>query len=413
MSILTLGAGVGQLAVLLAAPVMTRIYSPSEFGIFAVFMSVVGILGPVASLRYEFALLVANDTDKHSLLWLSVIICLAFSVIAGLVVYQFALKEFLNFSAAPVSQYWWLYSFGVFSVGLAQIFSYFATREHWFGLLSVSKALQGVSNVFASIVLGLLGGGVGGLMGGYVTGYVLNAMIFLKRAKCTFGNTVVSCHQLISTAKEYRRYPLFTMPSDVVSAAGLMFPPLALGFLYGAETAGIYALTQRVVGSPLAMVGQAVGQVYIGNASRLWASDTVVFRRHFFNLLVQLSGIGFVVVLLASLVVPEISTMIFGPEWSEMGDYLRVLSVMFFFQFVVSPLSNTLALMGRSGVMFAIDSTRLMLVILSMIFAKVMNWDSLWCVGLVGAANSLAYIFYAAIIGIMVQRGHGHREEIC
>jgi O-antigen/teichoic acid export membrane protein len=52
-NIATLAAGtaIGQSIATLASPVLTRLYSPSDFGVFAVYASIIGIIGSVASLN--------------------------------------------------------------------------------------------------------------------------------------------------------------------------------------------------------------------------------------------------------------------------------------------------------------------------------------------------------------------------
>ena len=68
-----LGAGAGQLSLLLATPILTRLYSPETFGLAASFISIVGLLSVVAGLRFEQAIPIPDsDEEARSLAQLSI-----------------------------------------------------------------------------------------------------------------------------------------------------------------------------------------------------------------------------------------------------------------------------------------------------------------------------------------------------
>jgi O-antigen/teichoic acid export membrane protein len=46
----------GQAITVLVSPILTRLYTPEDFGVFGVYASILGIVTVVASLRYEYAL---------------------------------------------------------------------------------------------------------------------------------------------------------------------------------------------------------------------------------------------------------------------------------------------------------------------------------------------------------------------
>ena len=54
---LAAGSTFGYVLALLVSPIITRIYSPEEFGRFAVFGSIVAIFSIVATLSFEFGIL--------------------------------------------------------------------------------------------------------------------------------------------------------------------------------------------------------------------------------------------------------------------------------------------------------------------------------------------------------------------
>ena len=55
VSVLVGGTAAGQIIVMAASPILTRLYSPEDFGLLSVYAGLLGILGVIASLRYQLA----------------------------------------------------------------------------------------------------------------------------------------------------------------------------------------------------------------------------------------------------------------------------------------------------------------------------------------------------------------------
>src|SRR5512132_1479463 len=66
-------AALGQITALMAAPLITRLYTPDDFGHLAFFQSAISLLAPLVCLRYEFAIpLPAEDSEGYDLVALAV-----------------------------------------------------------------------------------------------------------------------------------------------------------------------------------------------------------------------------------------------------------------------------------------------------------------------------------------------------
>src|SRR5690625_391166 len=69
------GSGITLAAAYFAQPILTRIYGPEAFGVSDYFVGVMAILTPVASLRYEDAVMTPErDRDAGHVIWLSAIL---------------------------------------------------------------------------------------------------------------------------------------------------------------------------------------------------------------------------------------------------------------------------------------------------------------------------------------------------
>ncbi|HYH12010.1 MAG TPA: oligosaccharide flippase family protein, partial [Thermomicrobiales bacterium] len=155
--------------------------------------------------------------------------------------------------------------------------------------------------------------------------------------------------------------PLVASWSKLLNTAGLQVPFLVIFVAYGDATAGLVGLVVRVVGGPIGVVGQAVYQVFTGEASsrvRNPQGDLAAFTRRFVARLL-LIGIGPTVLLIACS--PPIFAVVFGDEWRDAGFIAQLLALGYLAQFAVTPISQTLWLLERQGRQLIWDAARLVL----------------------------------------------------
>ena len=78
---LVTGTGLAQLIPLAVTPVLSRLYPPEQFGVLALFISVVSSLSVLATGRYEFAIMLPRkDVDATNIAALSITISLIVGV---------------------------------------------------------------------------------------------------------------------------------------------------------------------------------------------------------------------------------------------------------------------------------------------------------------------------------------------
>ena len=81
VSFLAGGTAAGQAITVLAAPLLTRLYSPEDFGLLAVYTSLLMTIGVIASLRYQLAIpLPKSDEEAAHVVVLSLFIVLGISL---------------------------------------------------------------------------------------------------------------------------------------------------------------------------------------------------------------------------------------------------------------------------------------------------------------------------------------------
>jgi O-antigen/teichoic acid export membrane protein len=347
VSILVGGAGIGQGIIIIASPVLTRLYAPEDFGVLAVYSSLLGILSVISSLRYQVAIPLPNsDQDALNLVALCSMIVSIIAILVLIIIIPFSddISKFLN--TPQLSNYLWLLPIGLFLSGIYQVVYYWAVRGKYFIKIAKTRINQSVTLIIIQL-LGFQFGSLALILGqtfGQGMGSVYLAKEFISHTKLK----QIKLIDLKRTLIQYRRFPLLSSWASLLNACALQFPYLIFAFLFGANTAGIYALAHRVLSLPMSMVGTAVGNVFFSNAIEANLQNRLdIVVREVFQKLSQIAMPPLIVLIIAG---PEIFTIVFGSQWYQAGNFARWMAPWIYIAFVTSPLSHTLIILESQGI---------------------------------------------------------------
>jgi O-antigen/teichoic acid export membrane protein len=166
------GTTFAQALLIIIAPILTRLYTPDDFGVFALYTSILGILSVIACLRYELAIVLPEkDEDAANLLVLCLLICSVISLMALVLVALFRDSFALLLSAPKISFWLWFLPASLFLTGTFQALNYWSTRRKQFKRLAIRQITQNSVTAVTQIASGAsLNAGAGGLIGGYIAG---------------------------------------------------------------------------------------------------------------------------------------------------------------------------------------------------------------------------------------------------
>lgn len=390
------GAGVGQVAVLLASPLLTRLYAPEDFGVLAIYVSMFSLVVVFAGLRFEGAIpLPEEDSDGLALLVLAVGSILAVCVVLAIIARTFGAEIGGLVNAPDLGSHLWLVPLAVLAAGIYQVLSFWAIRMSAFHAIARTKLHQGLGMAVTQSVLGLVIRGPLGLLLGDVVGRAIGITTLVRHSMKTTDWKAVRALRLArlsEVAKRFKRFPLISAPSRMINAAGLDLPPIMLAAFFGTEVAGWFLLTQRLVGAPASLIGQAVAQVYLGEAATLVRQAEAGVRPLFFRTVKMLLLVGAPPILLLMLLGPWAFSVVFGTEWVVSGQYVRLTALMFLAQFVVVPVSETLNILERQDLQLWWDIGRLFASLGAILVAQLFGYSHLTAVFLYGAAMLAAYL---------------------
>lgn len=369
VSIVAGGTAMAQSIAVAASPILTRIYKPVDFGGLQVFISLMALALVAASGRYEVALLLPEDEQSAiDILAVAIVcVCLTAAVAAGAVLichYHWMLPA----SMSVLRGHMWLLPVSVLGGGLYQSLSYWVMRHHGYQQVASTKFTQAGAQVATQLGAGCFHTSLGLLLGD-AAGRIIGSGRFLRELWRNYHSQIraIRPSRMMQLAIRYRDYPLVSMWGALINASGLALPSLFLAQYYGAQDTGWFALVNRVLGVPGALIGASIAQVYTSEAAKLSRSDPRRLMYIFRKTTRQMLYAGLAPCILFTLFAPWLFAFIFGPGWREAGEYARYLAFMFYAGFINSPVTMTLNILERQGAQFAWDASRLALTLLSML----------------------------------------------
>ncbi len=347
VGVLVSGTAGAQALSILAAPLLTRLYRPEDFGLVAVYAGLLALIGVVSSLRYELAIpLPENDQDAANVVVLSLVIVFGTTLLSVPVVI-FLGDDIAKALDVPVlARYLWLLPIGVLLGGIYTIFNYWSIRTKHFSTIAGTKLKQ----VLATIAIQLAAYKLGGiaLLLAQVAGQSVGTTSLAKPALARPVFRQVSWRGIRQAAERYRQFPIFSTWAGLINTAGHQLPPLMFAALFSAGAAGFYALAHRVLMLPASLIGSAIGNVFFSHASvENRKGELGILYAKVQDKLVQ---IGLPPALFLIVAGPELFAIIFGENWRIAGHFAQWLAVGAFAGFVVSPLSMVFTILEKQHV---------------------------------------------------------------
>lgn len=362
------GTAIAQGISLLGAPVLTRQYNASEFGIFALFVGVGTLVSVISTGRYEYAIVLPESNDDAiNLLILTLFLVALSSVICGICIEIYLL---ISHSSHVADLY--LIPLYVLFTGTYQSLNLWNNRLRHFDRLSISRIILSVGTVLVSIGFGYLSFNINGLFIGAVAGQGMATLVlgwWTIRDK-RVNQVQIDYSTIRRLAKEYCNFPKINVAHAVVdniNATGTVF---FITYFFGATIVGYYSLMMRILQSPSAMISSSISQVFYQRIAEAYASgnDVAVLIR---KLIRHLSGIVIIPAFIILLAGPFLFGFIFGEQWTISGKYAQVLIPFMCLYFIVSPLTLLPLIVKKQKEAFFMSAIGNILFIISIVIGAV------------------------------------------
>jgi lipopolysaccharide exporter len=401
------GTALAQALSFVLSPIISRLYSPADFGVFGSFIAILGIISAGITLDYSQALMLPKQKDDA--FGLFIISCLSGFLMAALClgICLIAPRFIINFIKAPNTWILVLLVIGVLGGGPSQAFQSWCIRVKAFKHTSASQVIRSLSANGTQIGLGYLKGGASALIFAVTLGDILATLSLTKPAMREFKALWqrIRWKRLWRLVKDYRDFPLYSASTNVINSLALGLPIFLLTHFYGIAVAGAYAFGIRLIQAPMELVLRALRQVLFQKAS-----ETYNEGGRLVPLYLKITGGLFAVAFLPSLVLftwaPQLFSWIFGARWHTAGVFARSLVLWLLFAFCNVPAVLFTRIIRMQRTKFFYEQTRLIIGTLALILGGMYLSASqtVLLFSLVGAVMNVVFII---IIGFALMKKEG------
>ncbi|MCK4441644.1 MAG: oligosaccharide flippase family protein, partial [Sulfurovaceae bacterium] len=279
LQIMTLMSGtlMAQIISFSFIPILTRLYTPSEFGLYSLFFAMASMIGMVSSGNYEQAIILPkSDRDAQALVFLSILVTIIIVILLTVVLFVFY-DFFLNYFEKTIYLIW-LLPISTLTIGLMQIFDAYSTRVEFYKKIATTKVIASFSTVTIQSISRYIFS-LNGLVVGKVLSDIFAILILVKFhiKKQTLQLKYLSKRRLGANMKRHKNFPKYQSLSTLINSFSQNIPLLMFTSLFSPAIAGFYSLTYRAMQTPLLLVSSSTRAVFYQKASKMYSNGEDIY----------------------------------------------------------------------------------------------------------------------------------------
>jgi O-antigen/teichoic acid export membrane protein len=390
--IIASGSVIAQLIGILTMPIITRLYSPADFGVLGLFTAAVYILAIGGGLRYDVALpLPKEDKDAANLfIFFLIILCIS-SFVLFIVIFLLGDAIISLFHIEPLKSFFILLIVGFFGTSLYGALTFWVSRRKDYSRITYTKIYQSIGGSLSKIIFGIASAGPAGLLIGQILSQVLGVGTLLRYMgeHDRFAFKEISFSHMIDNAKRYIQFPLFSFPAGIINALALQLPVFMLSAIYGLNVVGMFSLASSILVLSSSLISTSMNQVYYAEISDMMRKDSKEIKKLYISTTRKLLIIGIPLIMIPCLLAPFLFPLIFGDIWKDAGLYCLPLAIMAIANFAISP-TTMLSAFGFNHWALIWDISRTALVFVSFYAVQIFSLPIL-----------MALFIYSSVMAIM------------
>ncbi|HHW9402483.1 TPA: type 8 capsular polysaccharide synthesis protein Cap8K [Staphylococcus aureus] len=389
--LMILSSGIAQVILIITTPIITRLYSPTEFGEFTIFSNIAMILIPIINARYD--LLIVNTKNDRSANILSQISFLISLLILLILIPIFAISAWLypNFILDFI-----FIIIMLFLVSLTNIFTNYLNKERKYKVLSLINVFRAGSMALLQIIFGLLALGSLGLIIGFSLSYIAGITLGYKTFKKHF-NIVRDKEETKALFLENKNQLVYSTPSILLNSLSFSVVVFFIGILYTNTEVGIYGMAIRVLGIPVTIISLGLSKIFMRQAN-----DYYIEHGNFRNLLLKFSSILVIVSII--LYVPlylfseELVNILLGHSWVDAITVIKIVIPLFVIRLIVSTVSLSVIVLQKQQLELILQALFLIGTTVTFVISKMLNLTFLNFVSINTVVLIVSYmIFFIAL----------------
>lgn len=253
-----------QVVAILLLPVISRYYMPDVLGVLGLFLSIAGFLSIASGGRYEQAVVVARThQQRNTLIWLTLVVNFFFALLLFLSLPL--VRYFLRGEYSVITPYLLWLPFVVLITGAYTSLSAGAISGGRFGLLTISKSIQGIGNNLLKVLIAIvIGASVYGLLGALLFSYSLSLIILCSNLHW---GSFPSFEALRREAAYHSKFPRYGIVQAGINNLLGSLLILMLPYEYGMQDIGLLTMAFTLSVRPLQLISDSISEVYFHRAS--------------------------------------------------------------------------------------------------------------------------------------------------
>ncbi len=348
--VLVTGSSVSQFITFLTIPILSRLFTPADFGLFAIFVSISTIIATIATFRYDYAIMLPKKNDQAanllSLSFLTLLVSIAVTSIIILLFNQHIAALLNNNDILP-----WLYfiPLNVLTIAAIQSLSYWMNRQKKYKSIASNHIVRSIAYPTATISIKHLSNLKSALIPGYLFSQTVHLLLFLFQARKSIFkySHAISINNLKKCFFQYKDFPLKNLPATLLSIMSFQIPLLLLGVLFTSSTLGQYSQTLQILFAPINLIGSAVSQVFYQHAS-IAKREKMLFQLTR-STTIRLFGLAIIPFTTVAIWGKPLITCLLGENWSLAGEIAQILAPYFLLRFIFFSQISILSTIRKNG----------------------------------------------------------------
>jgi O-antigen/teichoic acid export membrane protein len=398
VAVLTLASIGSKLIGTAIYPIISRLYTPEQFGDYSVFYSWLFILAPLTTLKYPVLIPIVK-TKKEALdivslsAWISIIFCSLLIILKIATGFNYTFFPFLICS--------------LFGASLYEVFVFWKTRMSNFGSLALLEISRSISGSLAQLLFGKFQVFINGLIAANVIHKAGLIPILFSSSRVSFFFKILSfknTKNLFQLAKTKIDIPKFMLPSELMLVISNRAPVLIIVSLYDKSVAGHYGMAIMLVALPLRMVGNSINKVFYAKLKHYDSkdfSDLLRLKKFMKKLRFLLFSIGLVVFFIAFFS-PVYIESVLGENWLDTGKYLRILSVPFALELSSIPFVGIFNFFNAEKTLFKLNILKLLIIGTAFILGILLSFEILLLLQVMSSFLVVYYMVYHIVLNRLI-----------
>lgn len=357
-SVVTLmtGSVLSQVITIVTTPILSRIYSPAEYGIYGLYGSYTAILAILGGSIFSQAIIIPKSDDDATEVFLgSNFFCGLISVFVLIIIIVTNLITGFVKNSEMGLYYYTLPLMTLINAFYSSLMIW-ANRQKEYKVIARNRVVNSIVLFLFSFILGYILGIRSGLILSFLISHTiaLGLLFFSIQRRSPLILYRLTLTKLKTSLLKYPKFLFYGTPAGLINSFTNQLPILMLNKYGGADTAGYFNMSKKVLGLPTTFIASAVTDVFkqraaddLNNKGSLHSIFNATFKSLF-----SISVLPYALLIAFA---PTIFKLVLGPEWQEAGVYTQIVGIMYLFRFVISPLSYVIILSNKLQISLFMD----------------------------------------------------------